>query len=293
MQALEEIRKKESEIEINFRPVIDMYNLLDTYQPELRGQDETDASTILDKVWAKLVQEAIQIRNDLQGQQANFKKDLIIGINNLVNDVQDFRKNFELNGPMVPGIEPKEALNRLRMFQEEFSIRLRKFNSYNSGEKLFGLPNQSYPDLERTQKEIELLDKLYNLYSKVKDTMAKWKDIPWTEIKVEIQNMADQTETFQKDCAKLPKVLRTWDAYKELKQQIEDFSEIIPLVEALAKPSIKPRHWDQIIEMTKKEIPYDSEQFCLSQLLEAPLLQFKEDIEDITDSADKQLKLQK
>jgi dynein heavy chain len=40
MQALEEIRKKESEIEINFRPVIDMYNLLDTYQPAQRsGRD--------------------------------------------------------------------------------------------------------------------------------------------------------------------------------------------------------------------------------------------------------------
>jgi hypothetical protein len=36
MSALEEIRKKESEIEINFRPVIDMYNLLDTYLPEIR-----------------------------------------------------------------------------------------------------------------------------------------------------------------------------------------------------------------------------------------------------------------
>jgi len=41
---------------------------------------------------------------------------LIEGINHLVTDVQDFRKNFELNGPMVSGIEPKEALNRLRMF---------------------------------------------------------------------------------------------------------------------------------------------------------------------------------
>lgn len=222
-----------------------------------------------------------------------FKKDLILGIKNLVTDVQDFRKNFEQNGPMVPGIEPKEALNRLRMFQDEFSIRNRKFNSYNSGEILFGLPNRSYPDLERTQKEIELLDKLYTLYSKVKETMARWKEIPWTEIQIEISNMADQTETFGKDCAKLPKSLRTWDAYKELKQQIEDFSEIIPLVEAMAKPSIRPRHWDQIIEMTKEEIPYESEQFILSQLLAAPLLQFKEDIEDITDSADKQLKLEK
>lgn len=45
--------------------------------------------------------------------------------------------------------------------------------------------------------------------------------------------------------------------------------------------------------MTKEDIPYDSEQFILSQLLAAPLLQFKEDIEDITDSADKQLKLER
>jgi dynein heavy chain len=52
MSALEEIRKKESEIEINFRPVIDMYNLLDTYLPEIKEKDETDASTILDKDWA-------------------------------------------------------------------------------------------------------------------------------------------------------------------------------------------------------------------------------------------------
>jgi hypothetical protein len=29
-------------------------------------------------------------------------------------------------------------------------------------------------------------------------------------------------------------------------------SEILPLVESLAKPSIRPRHWDDIIEMTKE-----------------------------------------
>lgn len=44
--------------------------------------------------------------------------------------------------------------------------------------------------------------------------------------------------------------------------------------------------------MTKEEIPHASETFSLSQLLKANLLGFKEDIEDITDSADKQLKLE-
>jgi len=45
--------------------------------------------------------------------------------------------------------------------------------------------------------------------------------------------------------------------------------------------------------MAKTEIPYESDSFILSELLAAPLLNFKEDIEDITDSADKQMKLKK
>jgi len=69
-------------------------------------------------------------------------------------------------------------------------------------------------------------------------------------------------------------------------------TEILPLVQALAKQSIRPRHWNEVIEITKEEIPYESDQFKLSGLLKANLLGFKEDIEDITDNADKQLKLE-
>ena len=217
---------------------------------------------------------------------------MITGINILIIDVEDFRKNFEKNGPMVPGIEPKEALNRLRMFSDEYSVRKRKYDSYFAGETLFGLPHQSYPALEETRKEIELLDKLYNLYSKVKDTIEKWREVLWTEIQNEIGKMMEQIDVFSRDCMKLPGVLKTWDAYKELKQEIDDMTEILPLVESLAKPSIRPRHWDEIISMTKEDIPYASETFSFSQLLKANLLQFKEDIEDIADSADKQLKLE-
>jgi len=67
MSALEEIRKKESEIEIQFRPVIDMYSLLEYYLPEVMEKDEIDASSILDKDWGQLVKQAVDIRNNLQG----------------------------------------------------------------------------------------------------------------------------------------------------------------------------------------------------------------------------------
>jgi hypothetical protein len=45
--------------------------------------------------------------------------------------------------------------------------------------------------LVKTASEIELLDKLYSLYSKVKDTIAKWREIPWSEIVNEIDKMVE------------------------------------------------------------------------------------------------------
>ena len=105
--------------------------------------------------------------------------------------------------------------------------------------------------------------------------------------------MTESIETFSKDCTKLPASTKKYDAFRELKTEIDNMSEIIPLVDALAKPSIRPRHWEEIIVMTDCEIPYDSDTFSLSQLLAAPLLKHKDDIEDIADSADKQEKLEK
>jgi dynein heavy chain len=55
MSALEEIRQKESEMEIKFRPVVEMYSLLETYLPEVMEKEEIDPSTVLDKDWGQLV----------------------------------------------------------------------------------------------------------------------------------------------------------------------------------------------------------------------------------------------
>jgi len=141
MHALEEIRKKESEIELQFRPVNEMYALLDHHLADVLDKDESENNTQLKKDWEKMIEQADNVRNNLQGQQAEFKKSLIQGINFLIVDVEEFRKNFVKNGPMAPGIEPREALNRLRMFSDEYSVRKRKFDSYFAGETLFGLPH--------------------------------------------------------------------------------------------------------------------------------------------------------
>lgn len=103
--------------------------------------------------------------------QVGFKRELIKEVKAFVVDAQYFRKDWEANGPMVPGLDPMEAVDRLRKFQQMFEVRKRKWENYSSGEELFGLPVTLYPELEQTEKEIQMLDRLYNLYVTVITTI--------------------------------------------------------------------------------------------------------------------------
>ena len=194
MLALEEIRKKQSNINFQFKPIADMYSLIENVL-EL-DRDELDQRKDLQKEWEELVKKAFKVRDSLHEEQAVFKKQLVENIGTLVVEVKVFREDFEKNGPMQVGLTPGEALNKLKDFKEQFSVHNRKYKSYFSGEKLFALPHQSYPALVKTQNELDKLDKLYTLYLKVTETITKWQETPWLDITNEIVGMKDGIELF-------------------------------------------------------------------------------------------------
>ena len=80
-------------------------------------------------------------------------------------------------------------------------------------------------------------------------------------------------------CRKLPKALKEWQAFNELKKKIDDFNECCPLLELMANKAMKDRHWERIANMTKHKFDVESENFLLRNIMEAPLLENKEDIE--------------
>jgi len=105
--------------------------------------------------------------------------------------------------------------------------------------------------------------------------------------------MTDAVEQFAKDCIKLPAALKSETAYKDLKKSIDDMTEVLPIVKSLASDAIRDRHWKEILDISKKNIPYDSESFMLKDIFAVRLLDFRDDVEDIAEQAVKQLKLEK
>ena len=114
-------------------------------------------------------------------------------------------------GPMQPGLTPREASDRLQMFQNHFDALWRKHSSYTIGEDLFGLPHSEQPELNKIKKELNLLQRLYKLYNDVIDSVNNYHNIPWAEVNIEDIN--NELLEFQNRCRKLPKGLKVSSTY--------------------------------------------------------------------------------
>ena len=80
-------------------------------------------------------------------------------------------------------------------------------------------------------------------------------------------------------CRKLPRALKDWQAFEDLRKTIDDFNEMVPLLELMSNKAMKPRHWQRMETLTGHVFDVENENFTLRNILEAPLLDNKEDIE--------------
>ena len=107
---------------------------------------------------------------------------------------------------MQPGLQPREASDRLEIFQNQFEALWRKHGSYSVGEDLFGLEHTEQPGLNYIKKELNLLQRLYKLYNDVIDSVDQYHNLLWTDINIEEIN--NELMEFGNRCRKLPRALK-------------------------------------------------------------------------------------
>jgi dynein heavy chain len=295
MDTLKEIRARESSIDVeDIGPVIQMYDMLQYYLSEkFIKKEELDEKSVLRANWSKLSDVAEEVTDALTETSEDFRKDLLKNVREFTGQVEDFRKSWLEGGPMVPGITAQEGSERIRRYQEDFDIYWRKYELYAGGEELFALRRTKYESLVQTQKELALLTKLFSLYNDVLEAIELWSELPWAELLSNIEAMTEKMENFEARCKKLPKKLRDFQAYAKLEEEVTGFSEVLPLFRELCKESIKPRHWDEVMQITGSTFEVGAEDFKLKNLLDANLVAHVDDILDVTDGADKQLTIEK
>ena len=165
MNILKEVREKESSIEMDVSPISDLYYMLENYLPGgVIDKDEVEQKANMIITWKKVVEHAEGVANSLSAVQGTYKKQLMWDIREFGMDIRSYRKDFETNGPMVPGIKSTVAVEKLKKFKDELVIRERKMETYRAGEELFALRPTKFNEVIKTRKEVALIDQLYSLF---------------------------------------------------------------------------------------------------------------------------------
>ena len=288
MDKLKEIRERESGVEMEISPILEIYGLLENFVDHI-DKEEMDQKSVLRSSWTKLVDYAERVTDNLTAIQLTYRRKLLKDIKMFKVEVVNFKNAYDKDGPGVPRIAPKEAVERLKTFQERFNIHWRKYEGLAKGESLFAMAPKKYKELEDVKKDIGNLTKLYSLYTDVINQKQTWSPTLWDEIGSRTEEMTSILAGYYNRCITMqPRKLRERDAYIELKKEIEDLQTVLPLLEQLGKPSIKPRHWTEVIKISNADFTPGPE-LTLQDLLDAHLEDYKDDIEDITEGADKQL----
>ncbi|XP_047128865.1 dynein axonemal heavy chain 5 isoform X1 [Hydra vulgaris] len=285
MAALADIREAEIRVQMEITPIEESYALLSNYGlNEFNDNEHVDNLTY---AWKKLQELASSVQQNLQKVQPQFKLNLLSGVKVFKQAVISFYKDYLQKGPMVPGITTQEASERLSIFQIKFDELWRKYQTYSGGEELFGMPVTEYTELQNVKHDLGLLTCFYTLHDSFMDSLNRYYEIQWSEVNIE--RISLELLDFNKRTKRLPEESKCWPAFIELNKTIEEFIECCPLLEMMSNPALKERHWEQISLVTSYQFPaICSDYFTLRCLMNAPLLKFKEDIEDICISAVKE-----
>jgi dynein heavy chain len=130
------------------------------------------------------------------------------------------------------------------------------------------------------------MQKLYGLYNDVISGVNGYYDLLWAE--VDIQRITSELIEFGNRCRKLPKALKDWPAFDDLRRTIDDFNESCPILEAMANPAMRARHWERLSGVCGHTFAVEEEGYLLRSIMEAPLLKFRDEIEDICIAAVKE-----
>ncbi|XP_055861319.1 dynein axonemal heavy chain 8-like isoform X4 [Biomphalaria glabrata] len=295
MASLTSVKENYIRLDEEMLPIEEAYALMSNLSMTV-PKEETDRADSLRYTYEKMLEQCSQVTDVLMEVQPSFKEDLTQSVEILKIDVAAFVSDYDKKGPMEPGIPPAVANERMQNFQMQFDDLYHKHVIYSQGEDLFGLPKTEEPELLRVRKELNLLQKLYGLYNSVNTIIDGYNELSWSEVDCEKIN-AELTE-LQNRCRRLPKALKDWPAFNDLKKKIDDFNETVPLLELMANKSMQGRHWQRIQNVANYKFDFDvssdlpmdqiMESVHLKDIMSAPLLPVKDDVEDICISAVKE-----
>ncbi|KAL8567586.1 hypothetical protein ACOMHN_054399 [Nucella lapillus] len=287
MSHLNRVRERMMATDQMFDPLKQTIQLLFTYGQEMPDEVHQQLA-ILPEQWANTKKLSITVKQHVAPLQAN--EVMNIQKKSATFDVQQhkFRERFRsLNGFRYDCPNPYQILDETQKNIQEME---KACSALIESAKMFEVTVPDFKQLRQCRKEVRFLKNLWDYVDLVRSTFDDWNTTPWKSINVETMDM--DCKKFGRDVRLLDKEMRAWDVYLGLESSIKNMVASLKAVGDLQNPSIRDRHWKQLMDATGVRFTMD-EHTVLQDLLKLHLHKFEDEVKNIVDKAVKETSMEK
>jgi dynein heavy chain len=144
--------------------------------------------------------------------------------------------------------------------------------------------------VEGLRADLVRVKNLWDLSCIVESQVDDWKVILWPDIQP--ARMEEEAKAFQKAVKACDKAVRGWDVYRAIDASVKNFLVAMPCVSDLKSPSMRDRHWQKLMDVTKVTIDVKDPAFSLADLIALNLQDYVDDVGEVVDCANKEDKME-
>lgn len=119
MDTLGKIREQEVDMDLKIDPIEEAFNVMLKYEIQVEHEHMELVDNLRD-TWQKLKSRALSTHCKLLEMQPTFQMELKTNLDRFKQDKNDYVNEYKTSGPMQPGLTPREASDKLILFQVSY-----------------------------------------------------------------------------------------------------------------------------------------------------------------------------
>lgn len=136
---------------------------------------------------------------------------------------------------------------------DDYNAQIEELEEYMSeltkAANLFEVNMPEFKMIKNCRNEIIVLKKIWDLRSYIESCFNQWKASSW--LSIDLEQIEEECKGFSKILrTKIDKEARAWDSYSYLEESVKNMGASLKAVAELQHPSIKGRHWQQLVKAT-------------------------------------------
>ncbi|KPI85651.1 putative dynein heavy chain [Leptomonas seymouri] len=280
-------------VESQFDLLSQKFALITSEAYNFDGVDPADVARCeaLPEVFETYTVELRRIRKQLDVYKEQFRVEVEAELRSLASKSFALHQQVRDEAPMMWSLKTGEAFAQLDALQRKAGALRSLEKSLQQGIDIFGLEHPPLDDLVKAEARLGLLHRVWTLVQDWRMRTHAWKHAYF--MKLSSERMLEDIESTRKEVMQLRKDLEQLDVWQQLKEDIELIKRILPIIDDLRTPAIRPRHWEQLKVQLDTEFDLDDEvSFCLQRLMDAHVESQAEFISNMAVAAREELKIE-